>query len=157
MSTPSIKNIDDIRSSTTRTRLIHFTTRQWEKAIKDLPVEEFDPARHGRLSGLVAWQDPDQVIVHPFCGGPGEICQLRQSFNSSTLSLKCFCRPDRSGRPGGGGGGSSQPFAMPECFWTIAKGKLTCSGKCSGTCRAVVIRQSFGKMINWLIVCRCVK
>ena len=144
----TIQNVDDIKSSTSNPRLIHFTTRQWEKAIKGIPVEDYDPVRHGKLSGLAGYQNPDEVIIYPHCEpGKDEVCMMSQKFAGGALSFECKCRPKR------GGGGTVQ---LPQCRTVIQNGRIQCTGQCSGRCAMVLITIVIGTRRFFTLVCRCV-
>lgn len=162
----SIKNISDIKTSTSKPRLIHFTTEQWNKAVAKIPVEDFNQKRHGKLKGIIAIQNPDEVILYPQCmPDPSQECIMKQVLGpGGMLSFKCFCRPAKTSGPGGSGGSGGSFAEMPGCTFiyqpnpNFQGGFFACVGSCpGGRCRIRRIRIHLGHITLVMIVCRCVR
>lgn len=154
MKTPTIQNIADIKTSTEEPRLIHFTIEQWKNAVKDITVENFDEKRHGKLTGITGYQNPDEVIIYPGCEpGKDEICRMDQKYNPITGSLdfECNCKQP----PGTHPPGTIHPKNECNVVYNGQSKRFECIGNCPGGCHFRLVRTVWGSQIFFKLVCRC--
>src|SRR5262245_36516239 len=150
---PRIQNILEITDRVPADTLIHFSASQWKAMTEGIPPSKGRP-KYG--VGLEGYPIPDgDILAQPVCiQNPCEICRAaRRGFTpGGTMTLECFCKPDREHCPQD----PPPPPPSPLCALTIQRTGvrigLTCQSQgCSRNCR-LAVTQDRGR---WLVFCQC--
>lgn len=135
-----ILNIDEIGTKTTGRYLIHFTGRQWMKAVSDLKLQEIDLKELKDFDGIIFFstgEDPSKdgmYMVPPECNPPCELIYKPKQLP------RCDCT------------GVNLP-----CNMYLRLGKLACTGACGNNkdCEPYYRRFKVGIYTFYGFSCKC--